>query len=523
MSIGNRSLAGLLIPAFIALLAIGVFGVSTAPDDAEATTTLTVGLDMKTLQNDPSTYNINSLPPFEKCVDVKTNVNNGEFYLDVFILNATNLVAFNVDIEFAPSGRIQIQESNVKKFFGTSTSINNLSRNYQSAQDAIVPPVSDGTFFAGAVDTSNSPHTGHGVLSRINAQGVNFGGGSVVTFELDIEPSQSDGVTLTDIAGNHPGSGADGLFDGPFINQVGTIAIDRPDGDGDTVSNECDNCPSNSNASQTNTDGDTQGDACDTDDDNDGVPDISDNCPLVPNPTQDPGACADQDLDGVLDGNDNCPTQANANQANNDGDSQGDVCDTDDDNDGVPDSTDNCDFAANPTQANWNANALGDACEDSDADGWLDASDNCRQLPNPDQANSDTDLHGNVCDNCPNKNNNTQADVDTDLFGDACDDSDLDGWFDEVELFTGTLWNRKCALNTGMNNEDPDPSPPDTNDNRGYNTLDIGKFVPHLNSAGPPNPPQGNYSQRYDFNMNFRVNTLDLGFYVPILNDVCTP
>ena len=63
------------------------------------------------------------------------------------------------------------------------------------------------------------------------------------------------------------------------------------------------------------------------------------------------GAAPDQDGDGVLDGADNCPSVANANQANNDGDSQGDACDSDDDNDGVPDASDGC-----PTQAAATAN-----------------------------------------------------------------------------------------------------------------------------------------------------------------------
>jgi len=45
----------------------------------------------------------------------------------------------------------------------------------------------------------------------------------------------------------------------------------------------------------------------------------------------------DADNDGVLDVDDNCPQTPNADQANNDGDALGDVCDEDDDEDGLPD------------------------------------------------------------------------------------------------------------------------------------------------------------------------------------------
>ncbi len=38
-----------------------------------------------------------------------------------------------------------------------------------------------------------------------------------------------------------------------------------------------------------------------------------------------------------LDGGDNCPLDANPDQANNDGDAEGDACDSDDDNDTVAD------------------------------------------------------------------------------------------------------------------------------------------------------------------------------------------
>jgi hypothetical protein len=53
----------------------------------------------------------------------------------------------------------------------------------------------------------------------------------------------------------------------------------------------------------------------------------------------------------VVDGADNCALVANPDQANNDGDAQGDACDADDDNDGVADASDAC-----PTQAASTAN-----------------------------------------------------------------------------------------------------------------------------------------------------------------------
>jgi CSLREA domain-containing protein len=60
----------------------------------------------------------------------------------------------------------------------------------------------------------------------------------------------------------------------------------------------------------------------------------------------DAGAASDAEGDSVNDPVDNCPLDQNTNQANNDGDLQGDVCDPDDDNDAVLDTADQC-----PTQA----------------------------------------------------------------------------------------------------------------------------------------------------------------------------
>jgi PA domain/Thrombospondin type 3 repeat len=55
---------------------------------------------------------------------------------------------------------------------------------------------------------------------------------------------------------------------------------------------------------------------------------------------RDLGWFADADVDGIADDDDNCVTVANPNQDNYDNDAQGDACDADDDNDGVADADD---------------------------------------------------------------------------------------------------------------------------------------------------------------------------------------
>lgn len=148
-------------------------------------------------------------------------------------------------------------------------------------------------------------------------------GDGVINSE-DVCPSDNpDSCDAGDLDGDGMNNGID-----PCPTDA-TNACPAGDIDEDGIPNGEDLCPADaSNNCLNNPDGDLDGD---------GANNATDPCP-----SNNPDSCAagDLDNDGVVNANDNCPNAANSNQANNDGDSLGDLCDGDDDNDGAADGSD---------------------------------------------------------------------------------------------------------------------------------------------------------------------------------------
>jgi len=223
--------------------------------------------------------------------------------------------------------------------------------------------------------------------------------------EPDIDDLDGDGhmdiVTVIYDTSVNKDSSSGSIF---LFSEDNCPAVANPgqeDEDNDAIGTACDNCPSIPNGSdlgtcitgeigttcsanedcgtdalcslnQENFDQDSEGDVCDSDDDNDGIPDGSDTCPY--------DADNDGDGDGICGNLDNCPSHGNPLQEDNSppgGNDIGDACDCegnfdcDEDCDGTDAATFKIDFGrstfSNP--CNNDAPCNGDFDCDNDCDG----------------------------------------------------------------------------------------------------------------------------------------------------------
>ena len=306
-------------------------------------------------------------------------------------------------------------------------------------------------------------HDGHLFVSE-------YSNGNIVAYDL---PSDGKGGTYVDEI-TTSATAIMGLEFGPngylyYVDngQDEVVRIDPfTDEDGDGVGDEGDNCPMVPNASQLDFDGDGLGDACDEDDDEDGVLDLNDACSqgalLWASDAQsdhDGDGCrdsvedADDDNDGVYDFADTCATGQLGWTSSSTSDYDTDGCqdageDIDDDSDGICDGTltdgitlcivstveeDLCPTSSLGFTSSDSNDADRDGCEDNgedlddDNDGFADSEDACPQVAGTSSlggvlgcADGDGDGYSDVIDAFP-VDGTQWADIDEDGYGDNPD------------------------------------------------------------------------------------------------------
>ena len=260
--------------------------------------------------------------------------------------------------------------------------------------------------------------------------------------------------------------------------------------DSDGISDSDDNCMTNYNPDQTDTDLDQRGDICDDDDDDDGVLDGEDECQLTSGSTANSG-CPAVTITGCMDG-----TANNYNPSANSGNNTL-LCDYDLDNDGVLDSEDTCmgvagnqtngcpettvtgcnDSTANNYDSHVNTND-GSCDYDFDDDGVNDTSDVCPYVSGTDENGNPTNdgcppipISGCTYSNATNYNPNATSDDGSCQFVFNIDDVDGD-FIADVE--------DECPSNVedhdGFEDEDGCPDP----DNDGDNVTDENDACPNV-------------------------------------------
>jgi hypothetical protein len=391
---------------------------------------------------------------------------SGDFASTSLVITATNVIADGVvrDVQAFASGgatvSITLDHSNYSSAFGIGAATVTAAG---SGTNQTAPPVYLDAATGGFHQASGSPTINQGVNDPANG-----------TFDIDLEPRTVN--TTTDI-------GAD-----EFVSA---------DTDGDGVLDGADDCRVGDTLWTSGPLTDHEPDGCrdageDLDDDNDSKLDGDDACPagdvgwtstattdVDSDGCRDAGEDTDDDNDTVADGSDNCRTTPNLNQANYDGDAQGDVCDNDDDDDNKLDGADSC-----PTGAlGWTSNATtdvdGDGCRDVDEDtdddndtkldgddncsagdtGWTSSAatdhddDGCRDAGEDTDDDNDTAADG--VDDCPTGETGWISTPATDIDGEGCRDAGEDTDDDNDSVNDGS---DNCALaaNADQANNDGD-------------------------------------------------------------------
>ncbi|WP_240464802.1 thrombospondin type 3 repeat-containing protein, partial [Paraferrimonas sp. SM1919] len=269
---------------------------------------------------------------------------------------------------------------------------------------------------AEAIDTDNDG-IGDNADSDLDGDGVNNSEDKFPFDSAESSDQDADGIGDNSDA-DRDGDGVNNEQDAFPDNATETLDSDNdgignnsdPDIDGDGVNNDADALPFNP-LETIDSDKDGVGNNADSDDDNDGLADSLE-ATIGSNPLN-----PDTDGDGVFDGGDNCVLQANSDQADDDANGVGNVCETDSDSDGVADSVDNCPLVANADQADFDNDFVGNVCDsDDDNDGVADDQD---ALPLDGSETLDTDNDG--------IGNNSDTDDDGDGVNDSDDAFPLDG------------------------------------------------------------------------------------------------
>ena len=293
-------------------------------------------------------------------------------------------------------------------------------------------------------------------------------GESVDEFGCGASQVDSDGDGVYDSADVCPESPL-----GATVDIDGCAAAEK-DSDGDEVNDEVDVCDTTPPElwNQTNAVGCAPGDVVTDDNDQDGIADIFDSCPMTPlGDVVDYSGCGltqkDSDNDGVTDDVDQCPDTPGYDTPTVDADGCGET-QRDSDGDGVIDSVDQC--LNTPTSVEVDTLGCQAGLSDTDQDSIVDIIDACPNTTGeqpvnlngcaPYQLDSDGDGITNDLDSCPTTpagapiTTNGCAE-DPDVFDPVAEDDDGDGILNENDecpdtpLNAKVIDNRGCEVGTG--------------------------------------------------------------------------